>query len=118
MPPRDPASLQDIARAAHRIAEFVHTLACAEFLDDWRLHNVVIRELEVIGEATKRLTPEVLQQYPEIDWRQMARLRDVLIHRYDVIDLQIVWEVATEDIPVLIERLDPIIARLAPLQDA
>jgi uncharacterized protein with HEPN domain len=48
----------------------------------------------------------------------MARLRDVLIHRYDVIDLQIVWEVATEDIPVLIERLDPIIARLAPLQDA
>jgi uncharacterized protein with HEPN domain len=55
-----------------------------------------------MGEATKRLSPEFRKNHPEIPWRQMAGMRDILIHNYDDLDLDTVWNVATKSIAPLI----------------
>ena len=69
-----------------------------------------MRSLEVIGEAVKKLPPELRAKYPHVDWSDIAGMRDVLIHHYFGIDYDIVWEVLQEHIPVLLHELKRIIA--------
>ena len=61
----------------------------------------MIRQLEIIGEATKRLSPQMLGRHPEVPWRQVAGMRDVLIHDYMGVDLERVWNVVQRDLPLL-----------------
>ena len=74
------------------------------------IQDAVIRNLEIVGEATKRVSQETKEQHQEIPWRQMAGLRDVLIHDYMGISLEIVWNVVQDELPQLktkiIELLD------------
>jgi len=63
------------------------------------LQDAIIRNVEVIGEAVKRLSPALLQQYPEVPWRRIAGFRDVLIHNYMGVDLDEVWNVIEKDLP-------------------
>ncbi len=91
----------------------VHILDCIErikeytaegkehFKDSLKTQDAVIRNLEIIGEATKRISLEYRNKYPYIPWRQMAALRDVLIHDYMGVDINIVWNVVEKDIPEL-----------------
>jgi uncharacterized protein with HEPN domain len=65
------------------------------------IQDAVIRNLEVIGEATKRLSPQLRDTYPNIPWRQIAGLRDVLIHDYLKVNLEEVWSVVENDLPHL-----------------
>jgi uncharacterized protein with HEPN domain len=74
--------------------------------------DAVIRQLEIIGEATKRLSQNIRSQYHEVPWRRIAGLRDVLIHHYFGVDLDAVWEVTQQDIPVLKEHLQVILEAL------
>lgn len=76
------------------------------FDENTQLQDAVIRRLEVIGEATKRLEANFKDKYPEIPWRQMAGMRDVLIHDYDEVDLDLVWEVVVKDLPLLKDSLN------------
>lgn len=86
----DRQALEDILNVLDRALEFpipaFQTLESTTYLQD-----AVIRCLEVIGEATKRLSMEIRLQHPDIPWRGMAGMRDVLIHAYDQIDLEEVW---------------------------
>ncbi|GAB6039500.1 HepT-like ribonuclease domain-containing protein [Endothiovibrio diazotrophicus] len=107
MTPRDPATVTDILNAARRIEEATAALDQERFNRDWLVHSAVIRQLEIIGEATKRLSSDYREAHPETPWKQMAGLRDVLIHGYDTIDLEMVWIVAREAIPELIRQLTP-----------
>lgn len=75
------------------------------FLEDDMMQSAVVHELEVIGEATKALTRGFRDAHPEIPWKAMAGLRDVLIHEYDVIDADEVWQVVDADIPALKREL-------------
>lgn len=75
------------------------------FDNDLQLQDAIIRRLEIIGEATKRLEEDFKNQYPHIPWRKMAGMRDVLIHDYDEVDLDLVWEVVTKDILFLKDAL-------------
>jgi uncharacterized protein with HEPN domain len=78
-------------------------------LDDETNSRAIVRSLEVIGEAVKKLPDEVRVKYPQVEWAEMAGMRDVLIHHYFGIDYDIVWNVLQNDIPELHHELERII---------
>jgi len=71
------------------------------FYADPTLRRAFVRSLEIIGEASKKIPPEIKQRYPDIEWRAMAAMRDRLIHDYFGVDYEIVWDVVSRKIPVL-----------------
>ena len=81
-----------------------------EFLSDETLKRAVTRSLEIIGEATKKIPVDVKFRWNTISWRQMAGMRDKLIHDYMGINYMIVWDVAKNIIPVLIPQIEEIIS--------
>ena len=101
MPNRDLDALQDILVAARLIQKFVTEITKESFLDDDLRYSAVIRHIEVIGEAAKRVSSEFKAQYPKIKWRSMIGMRNILIHAYDEVDLEEVWETAVVSIPEL-----------------
>jgi uncharacterized protein with HEPN domain len=109
MQPRDLSSITDILIAAKLIQQFIEPVNRNMFESDLMRQSAVIRQLEIIGEATKRLSQEFRVDYPEIPWRQMAGMRDILIHNYDDLDLDAVWNVATSSITLLIKQIEIII---------
>jgi uncharacterized protein with HEPN domain len=70
-------------------------------------YEAVTRKFEIIGEAARRLSPEARKQFPEIPWKLITAMRNILIHDYDSVDLDIVFNTAQRDLPSLILRLDP-----------
>jgi uncharacterized protein with HEPN domain len=83
-----------------------------EFLADETLKRAFVRSIEVIGEATKHVSSEFRSQYPQIEWRAMAGMRDRLIHGYFGVDYELVWDVAINKIPVLRDALISLLADL------
>lgn len=110
---RDLDSLNDILDAARRIAQYIHGMDSETFEDDSRTQDAVVRCLEIIGEATKRLSTELREQNAQLPWQMMAGMRDVLIHEYDKVDASIVWETATTSIPMLIKAIEPLVSQLS-----
>ena len=72
-----------------------------DFLESLKTQESVMRCFEVIGEIVKRLDPSLIAKQPQIPWRQLAGFRDILIHQYDKIDLEIVWDSIENDLPPL-----------------
>jgi len=102
--------LNDIQEAARRIAAYIAAMPYEAFLGDTKTQDAVVRNLEIIGEATKRFPMSVREQYPEIPWTGMAGMRDRIIHGYDTVDLQIVWDVVKQDIPEIKPQIQQILA--------
>ena len=75
------------------------------FLIDHKTQDAVVRQFEIIGEATKRISEDYRDKHSEIPWADMAGMRDVLIHDYIDVNLEIVWKTATEDIPEIKEAI-------------
>jgi uncharacterized protein with HEPN domain len=92
---RDAGSLWDMVRAIHRIQEFTTNLTYEAYLGSILVQSAVERQLEILGEAARRLSDEFRQAHPEIDWRRIIGLRNILIHRYDEIRQQMIWTTAT-----------------------
>lgn len=84
------------------------------FMGSMLIQDGVIRNLEVIGEATKRLSEQVRQLYPDIPWKQMAGMRDVLIHDYLRVSLNRVWQTVEQDLPVLKTALTALVQESEP----
>jgi uncharacterized protein with HEPN domain len=102
--------VEDILDAMNKAVNLLEGVSYSQFEADFRINFAVVRALEIIGEAAKRLPDELRQEYPDIPWRGMAGMRDRIIHGYDNVDLQIVWDVVMRDIPEIKPKIEMILA--------
>ena len=109
-PPRTSADfLEDIRAAAMKAQAFVAGMTYDSFAADDKTAFAVVRALELIGEAAKRIPQDVRDQNPDVPWRSMAGIRDKLIHDYTSVNLAIVWKTVMEDLPGLLPQIERII---------
>jgi len=93
--------LQDIAESCEKIVRFTAGLTRSELLRDQKTYDAVVRNLEIVGEAAKHISDEIREQLPNIEWRKVAGLRDMLAHVYFGIDDDILWDVIQNKVPQL-----------------
>ena len=103
--PRDSESLIDIENAIKRILRYVNGIGQSELkVNDEKL-SAILYQITIIGEATKRLSQTFRAQHPEIPWREMAKMRDVIVHKYDQLDFDIIWDVVQNKLPELLDNI-------------
>lgn len=102
--------LDDILVACQRILTYTGGLSLSELRADQKTIDAVVRNLEIIGEAIKKLPAEVRNRHPDVPWKRIAGLRDILIHEYFGIDLDIIWDVVETKLPSLAERVAAILS--------
>ena len=93
--------LEDILEAIESIEEFIQGMTIDEFFSDKKTKYAVVRSLEVIGEASKNIPESVKFKFPDVPWKDMAGMRDKVIHYYFGVDYKVVWKTIKEDIPFL-----------------
>ncbi|MBI1337893.1 MAG: DUF86 domain-containing protein [Phycisphaera sp.] len=110
--PHDRDSMQDIPISARLAVGYLSNISQEQFLHDTRCQDAVVRRIEVMGEAAKRVSAETQKRYPDLPWREMASMRNRVIHGYDTIDLEVVWDSVRRDLPALIQRLESILSHI------
>lgn len=101
--------LEDILDAMDKAEAMLSDVDLETFKDDYQINFAVVRALEIIGEATKRLPESFRDQYSEIPWKDMAGMRDRIIHGYDTVNLEIVWATVKNRIPELKPEIQQIL---------
>lgn len=116
-PDRDPAYLLDILIAARRIRDYTQGVDRQAFEVDIKLQDAVIRRFEIMGEAARRVSEEFREAHPDLPWSEMIGMRNVLIHDYNRVNLNTVWNVIQNNILTLIEQLTPLVPPEEPDDD-
>jgi uncharacterized protein with HEPN domain len=105
----DLAFIDHILLCIEKIQDYTKDLTPNDFNDNELVQDAVIRNIEIIGEASKKVSKDLKAQYPEVPWKEMSGMRDKLIHDYFGVDVDVVWKTVKEDIPYLkslIENID------------
>ncbi len=105
--------LQDMLESIGNIAQYTSGMNFQDFMQDHRTRDAVVRNLEVLGEAARRIPPAIQERCPEIPWAQIVSLRNRLIHGYFLVDYGIVWEIVQNELPPLRQRLEQIARELS-----
>lgn len=108
-PFKDEVLLDHILEAINEIHKFIQGVSDDRFYNDTLIQSAVIRQLEIIGEATKSLSQEFTEKHTAIPWADLAGFRDKLIHNYFGIELSIVWDAIKNDLPKLQQQLKAIV---------
>lgn len=106
---RDVVCLLDILGSARAIRSYIEGVSRHAFLADPQLQDSVIRRIEIMGEATGRLSLAFREKHPEIPWARLKGMRNRMIHGYDDIDMDIVWDTLERHIPRLISRVERLV---------
>ena len=93
--------LDEISNSIYKIQKNTHSIAKQEFFDDDRIYDSVILNLQIIGEASKNIPEDIRDRYPEIEWRKIIGLRNVISHAYFSLELDIIWDIVQTKIPPL-----------------
>jgi uncharacterized protein with HEPN domain len=106
---RDDAYLLDMLLATRKVQQFTQGVTWNQFQDDEMLQNAVMRLIQIVGEAARKVSPEFKQAHPEIPWQGIIGMRNRLVHDYFRIESSRVWEVIEKDLPALIPLIEPLI---------
>ena len=106
MPPRKwKFRLRHILEAIERIEEYTHGMDCDDFRGDQKTIDAVVRNFMIIGEAAQFVAKHVQEAYPDIPWLVMSDMRNVLVHEYDRVKAQVIWDTIRTDLPALVPLL-------------
>ena len=106
---RDDTYMVDILESARIALDYVSNKTWDDFYKNIHCQDAVVRRIEIIGEAARRVSPETRAKYPEIEWREMTGMRNLVIHEYDVVDIAQVWDTVRNQLPPLIEKLTKLV---------
>lgn len=109
MPRDDSAYLLDMLLSARDALSFTEGMSFDDFVLDRRTQLSVLKSVEIVGEAAAQVSEEVRQANPDIPWREIVGMRNRLVHGYLDIDFPLVWDTVRQDIPDLIDRLEPLV---------
>lgn len=93
--------MDDILEAARRIEKYTKGFIYGDFIKSGLVVDGVVRNLEIIGEAAKNVPVQIKEKYPEVEWKKISGLRDILAHEYFGIDLEVVWDIVQQKVPAL-----------------
>ena len=99
----------DILDSGNAILEFVEGLSFDDFCNDRKTYSAVIREFEIVGEAVGKLPESFRKRRPDVEWQDIKDFRNLLSHEYFGVDLEIVWNVIEDDLPVLMDAVKKIL---------
>jgi uncharacterized protein with HEPN domain len=104
--------LDDILTSIAKIERYIDRMNREQFLNDEKTIDAVVRNIEIIGEATRQLPDEFYAQHPHIPWPQLAGLRNRIVHEYFGLDLEIIWTILKQHLPILQQQIQSLFDQL------
>jgi uncharacterized protein with HEPN domain len=104
--------LEDMLESCLRITRYTKGLSFDHFINNEMVYDAVLRNIEIIGEAVKHIPFDFREKYPEMEWRRISGMRDIVAHHYFSIQNDIVWDIIIHKIPDLIPRINEVLAEI------